>query len=107
MPPTRETKMTPHFMNSPETIVIDSLKGLEYMNNNVTLIPEYKVLYRSDIDSLKRKQVTLVSGGGAGHEPSHAGFVGPGMLSAAISGNTFASPSTQQIFPRVVTLRLS
>ncbi|KAJ9079900.1 hypothetical protein DSO57_1030707 [Entomophthora muscae] len=68
------------------------------MNNNVTLIPEYKVLYRSDIDLLKRRQVTLVSGGGAGHEPSHAGFVGPGMLSAAISGNTFASPSTQQIF---------
>lgn len=39
-----------------------------------------------------------MSGGGAGHEPAHAGFVGPGMLSAVISGNTFASPSTQQIF---------
>jgi len=41
--------------------------------------------------------VALISGGGSGHEPSHAGFVGKGLLSAAISGNVFASPNVGQI----------
>lgn len=91
-------KLTPHFMNDADSIVSDSLLGLEYLNTNIKLIPEYKVVYRKDLDEIKESKVCLVSGGGAGHEPAHAGFVGTGMLSAIISGNTFASPSTQQIY---------
>jgi len=47
--------------------------------------------------SSEKGEVVLISGGGAGHEPSHAGFVGPGMLAAAVSGKVFASPSPLQI----------
>lgn len=51
------------------------------------------VIYRPDASS----RVTLLSGGGSGHEPAHAGFVGPGLLDAAICGNIFASPNVAQI----------
>ncbi|MDD4133539.1 MAG: dihydroxyacetone kinase subunit DhaK [Eubacteriales bacterium] len=45
----------------------------------------------------KARKVGLVSGGGSGHEPAHAGYVGPGMLDAAVAGNVFASPSPDRI----------
>lgn len=44
-----------------------------------------------------KQRVALLSGGGSGHEPAHAGFVGPGLLDAAIAGNVFASPNVAQI----------
>jgi len=44
------------------------------------------IIVRADIDEVKESQVTLISGGGSGHEPAHAGFVGDGMLSAAVCG---------------------
>lgn len=47
--------------------------------------------------SASSKRVALLSGGGSGHEPAHAGFVGPGLLDAAICGNIFASPNVAQI----------
>ncbi|CAG8461084.1 1489_t:CDS:10, partial [Funneliformis caledonium] len=55
----------------------------------------------ADIDDIRKKHVTLISGGGAGHEPTHAAFVGPRLLSAAVSGNIFASPSTSQILAAI------
>lgn len=57
-----------------------------------------RILARSDLD---RAQVAVLSGGGAGHEPSHAGFVGRGMLSAAISGEIFASPSVAAVLAAI------
>lgn len=50
------------------------------------------------------KTVTLISGGGAGHEPAHAAFVGRGLLSGAVSGNIFASPSVTQIIEAIRTV---
>lgn len=46
-------------------------------------------------------KVALISGGGSGHEPAHAGYVGQGMLDAAVSGNVFASPSPDRILSAI------
>lgn len=78
-----------------EDIVLANLKGLVYANPAVRLIPAEKVVFNPHLDTSKK--VTLISGGGAGHEPLHAGFVGENLLDAAVSGAMFASPSTKQI----------
>lgn len=51
------------------------------------------VVYRPN-----KNRVALLSGGGSGHEPSHAGFVGHGLLDAAVCGNVFASPASPRSF---------
>ena len=64
-------------------------------NPNVALDRENKVIYlRPDA---AKPQVSLVSGGGSGHEPSFAAFVGPGLLSGAVAGPIFASPNADQV----------
>jgi len=73
--------------------VLSSLKGFALANPSITLVPEEKVLL---IETAKEK-IAIISGGGTGHEPSHAGFIGKGMLSGAVCGDIFASPSTKQI----------
>ncbi|OMJ28139.1 Dihydroxyacetone kinase 1 [Smittium culicis] len=86
-----------HFINTAQELVLDSLKGFVSTNSHLKLDEENKVVYLKNIDQVKENQVTLFSGGGAGHEPSHAGFIGPGLLSAAVSGHVFASPSSSQV----------
>ncbi|KAJ7508370.1 dihydroxyacetone kinase [Mycena galericulata] len=83
-----------HLLNDPNTLVVDSLTGLCAVNNQLAFDPPNKVVYRSKLD---RSKVALICGGGSGHEPSHAGFVGEGMLSAAVCGNIFASPNSSQV----------
>ncbi|MBZ9992275.1 dihydroxyacetone kinase subunit DhaK [Mesorhizobium sp. BH1-1-4] len=88
-----------HFFNRRETIVTEALDGLLRTIGSGDLArldgyPEIKVVLRADWDKTK---VSVVSGGGAGHEPSHAGFVGKGMLTAAVSGEIFASPSVEAV----------
>ncbi|KAK7044661.1 dihydroxyacetone kinase [Favolaschia claudopus] len=83
-----------HLLNDAESLVVDSLTGLCAVNNQLAFDPPNKVVYKSKLD---RSKVALVCGGGSGHEPSHAGFVGEGMLSAAVCGNIFASPSSSQV----------
>ncbi|KAK9233983.1 Dak1 domain-containing protein [Lipomyces kononenkoae] len=81
------------FATGPNDLVLSSLKGLVAANPVLTLMEDDKVvLQRSGKD-----KVMVVSGGGSGHEPSHAGYVGEGMLDAAVCGSIFASPSTKQI----------
>ncbi|KFA73575.1 hypothetical protein S40288_09098 [Stachybotrys chartarum IBT 40288] len=84
-----------HFINDPGHLVISALQSLTITNPNVAFDEEHKVVYRrpSDADT----QVSVISGGGSGHEPSFAGMVGPGMLSAAVAGTIFASPSAEQV----------
>ncbi|CED83175.1 dihydroxyacetone kinase [Phaffia rhodozyma] len=82
-----------HIVNDPKAIVLDALKGVVALNPNVKLNEEYKVIHLAKVPH----QVSIISGGGSGHEPSHAGFVGAGLLSAAVSGNVFASPNTNQV----------
>lgn len=77
-----------------------SLRGFALANPSITLIPEDKILFRQT----DKSKVGLISGGGSGHEPSHAGFIGTGMLSAAVCGDIFASPSTKQILNAIKLL---
>jgi dihydroxyacetone kinase len=59
--------------------------------------PEVKVVLRADVSAAKYDKVAVISGGGSGHEPAHAGYVGEGMLTAAICGDVFASPPVDSI----------
>ncbi|TBU44014.1 dihydroxyacetone kinase 1 [Dichomitus squalens] len=83
-----------HFLNDPETLVVDSLQGLCTLNPQLGLDKENKVVYVANQD---RSKVALICGGGSGHEPSHAGFVGDGILTAAVCGSIFASPNPAQV----------
>lgn len=80
-------------MNSPENYVTEMLQGLISTRNDLVYIPQAEVITRK----YKTNKVGIVSGGGSGHEPAHAGYVGRGMLDAAVAGNVFASPSPDRI----------
>ncbi|RKK22440.1 Dihydroxyacetone kinase 1 [Fusarium oxysporum f. sp. cepae] len=85
-----------HFVNDPTHLVSSALHSLTLTNPSLALDPDFKVIYRRP-DSNAKAQVSIISGGGSGHEPSFAGMVGQGMLSAAVAGTIFASPSAEQI----------
>lgn len=80
-------------INDPNAVVEEMLKGIAITNPNVIYDEEGVVIARKQ----KQEKVGLVSGGGSGHEPAHAGYVGYGMLDAAVSGNVFASPSPDRV----------
>lgn len=82
-------------INVPETVVADALRGIAAAHPALTVDVENRVVLRRDAPLAG--QVGLVSGGGSGHEPLHAGFVGPGMLSAACPGEVFTSPVPDQM----------
>lgn len=81
-----------------QDLVLTALRGLVASNPTLTLIPSEKVVYNSETAG---KKVAVISGGGAGHEPLHSGYVGTNLLDAAVSGAIFASPSTKQIMAAV------
>ncbi|KAF2156586.1 dihydroxyacetone kinase [Myriangium duriaei CBS 260.36] len=83
-----------HFINDPNHLVLTALKSVTLTNPSVALDEENKIIYRQHASN---SQVSLVSGGGSGHEPSFAAFVGEGLLSGAVAGTIFASPSAEQI----------
>ncbi|KAL2670437.1 hypothetical protein Neosp_014225 [[Neocosmospora] mangrovei] len=87
-----------HFVESQDiaTLVPDSLEALTFQNPALSWDSRHKSIYDKGHDP--DRHVSVVSGGGAGHEPAHAMYVGDGMLSAAVSGNIFASPSVPQIY---------
>lgn len=80
-------------INSPENVVSEMLSGLAAANPALVYSEGLEVISRKE----KSGMVGVISGGGAGHEPAHAGYVGPGMLDAAVSGNVFASPGPDRI----------
>lgn len=83
-----------------ESIVDEMCEGIVRAHPELTLVPNYRIVKRKEIHSGK---VSLISGGGSGHEPAHAGFVGKGMLSAAVCGDVFASPSTIQVYNAIMS----
>lgn len=72
---------------------VDVFEGLCAINPSLTFIEDSKVIFNTNCTSDK---VIVVSGGVSGHEPTHAGFLGKGLLDVAIAGNIFASPSAKQ-----------
>ncbi|CAI5757360.1 unnamed protein product [Candida verbasci] len=87
--------------NKEEDLVVTQLKGLANSNPYIKLIPSEKVIFNPHSDTSEK--ITIISGGGAGHEPLHAGYVGENLLDAAVSGSIFASPSTKQIMAAIKT----
>jgi dihydroxyacetone kinase len=98
--------MSNFFMNDRKSLINDVIEG-------AILTTPYKNLARLDVDSAIRvvvrndwdkNKVALISGGGSGHEPAHVGFVGKGMLTAAVCGDVFASPSVDAVLNAIVAV---
>lgn len=89
-------------INAPENVVEEALQGLLLAHpKTLARLEGLHVLLRADYTTLKTQQVALISGGGSGHEPAHGGFVADGMLTAAVLGGVFASPSVASILAAV------
>lgn len=93
------------FINGRETIVTEAIDGLVRTSGGrlarLDGYPHVRVVVRADWE---RDRVALVSGGGSGHEPSHAGFVGRGLLTAAVCGDVFASPSVDAVLAGILAV---
>ncbi|CAM3329094.1 dihydroxyacetone kinase subunit DhaK [Vagococcus fessus] len=86
-------------INQPENVLDEMLNGLVYTNDKlIERVGESGIILNKN---LKKGKVGLVSGGGSGHEPAHAGFVGQGMLDAAVCGPVFTSPTPDQVFEAI------
>ncbi|MEM9577639.1 MAG: dihydroxyacetone kinase subunit DhaK [Pseudomonadota bacterium] len=93
------------FVNAKEHLVQEAIDGLLACSGGALArldgYPHIKVVYRAD---WAQDKVALISGGGSGHEPAHAGFVGPGMLTAAVCGEVFASPSVDAVLAGILAV---
>lgn len=89
-------------INTVRTVVPDMLQGLALSQPAIQLLAGQNIALRADSQALKaRHEVALISGGGAGHEPAHAGFIGPGLLTAAVVGDVFTSPSADAVLAAI------
>lgn len=87
-------------INDPNQVVVDMLAGMVAAHSNrMKRLPNTNVIVRKEAPI--QGKVGLVSGGGSGHEPSHAGYVGKGMLDGAVCGEVFTSPTPDQIFEAI------
>jgi dihydroxyacetone kinase len=89
------------FINRPEDVVEEMLQGLAVLHPGSVRLPGHKELIRADAQHVRNQQVAILSGGGSGHEPAHAGYIGAGMLSAAVAGEVFTSPSSDSVFAAI------
>ncbi|MES1924973.1 dihydroxyacetone kinase subunit DhaK [Salinisphaera sp. T31B1] len=88
------------FYNRPEDVVDETLRGLARIAPVTLSEPQHGI--RLAVDAQWRgDRVAIISGGGAGHEPAHAGFVGQGMLAAAVAGELFTSPSVEAVLAAI------
>ncbi|XP_004981965.1 putative 3,4-dihydroxy-2-butanone kinase isoform X2 [Setaria italica] len=91
-------------INDPNDVVTQFIEGLAEAYPGVQYLdgfPEVKVVLRSDVAAGTYDKVAVICGGGSGHEPAHGGFVGQGMLTAAVSGDVFTSPPVNSILAAI------
>ncbi|RWS18662.1 bifunctional ATP-dependent dihydroxyacetone kinase/FAD-AMP lyase (cyclizing)-like isoform X3, partial [Leptotrombidium deliense] len=89
-----------YLLNDLQTCIRDNLTGLVLRNEFLQLFEDVNIVF--DKNSLqKSNKVVIISGGGSGHEPMHAGYVGDGFLTAAVAGNIFAAPSSNTIYKAI------
>jgi dihydroxyacetone kinase len=88
-------------INQPANVVREMLEGIVALAPGLALLDTENVVLRADLPSPSERPVALISGGGAGHEPAHAGYVGPGMLTAAVTGEVFTSPSVDAVLTAI------
>ncbi|MGL4428025.1 MAG: dihydroxyacetone kinase subunit DhaK [Silvania sp.] len=98
--------MSRFFFNDRKQLVNDAIEGMLISAPHGNLVklesdPAIRVVVRADWD---KSRVAVISGGGSGHEPAHAGFVGKGMLTAAVCGDLFASPSVEAVLNAIVAV---
>ncbi|EKO3792830.1 dihydroxyacetone kinase subunit DhaK [Vibrio metschnikovii] len=96
--------MTQFFINNKEQLVNEAIEGAVLTSpwqnlEQLDIDPHIRIVVRRDWDKSK---VAIISGGGSGHEPAHVGFVGKNMLTAAVCGDVFASPSVDAVFNAIV-----
>ena len=93
------------FINSKDTLITEAIDGLLRSSGGrlarLDAYPDIKVVVRADWD---KSRVAIISGGGSGHEPAHAGFVGAGLLTAAVCGEVFASPSVDAVLAAIMAV---
>ena len=93
------------FINSKDTLITEAIDGLLRSSDGrlarLDAYPDIKVVVRADWD---KSRVAIISGGGSGHEPAHAGFVGAGLLTAAVCGEVFASPSVDAVLAGIMAV---
>ncbi|PGH11863.1 dihydroxyacetone kinase [Polytolypa hystricis UAMH7299] len=87
---------TKHFFTDPTHLVNSALHSLTLTNPSLAFDRPNKIIYRRPETNVEPK-VSIISGGGSGHEPAFAGFVGKGILTASVAGTIFASPSAEQV----------
>lgn len=89
-------------IGEPASVVNDMIAGLVRADDRLRRVDGQPVIVRADAQRLAaRGQVALISGGGSGHEPAHAGYVGAGMLTAAVLGEVFTSPSVDAVLAAI------
>ncbi len=88
-------------INDPRNIVREMLEGAVSVSQGQALLENETVVVRSDLPPLEKRAVALISGGGSGHEPAHGGYVGAGMLTAAVAGDIFTSPSVDSVLAAI------
>ena len=88
-------------INLSDQVVEDMVEGLLVLHPDQSRIEGCNVLVRSDAVQERDRKVALIAGGGSGHEPAHAGYVGKGMLTAAVAGQVFTSPSANSIYAAI------
>lgn len=82
------------FINQVDQVELEMLEGIAKAHPTLEKLPDFNVLVRKE---RKTDKVALISGGGSGHEPAHGGYVGYGMLDAAVAGAVFTSPTPDQV----------
>lgn len=87
-------------INNPNDVVKEMLQGMEKVSSDIKYLSECDVIVRKN----KADKVAILTGGGSGHEPAHAGYVGYGMLDAAVVGNVFASPGADAVEKGIETI---
>lgn len=95
---------TRHFIDDPTHLVNTALHSLTLTNPSLAFDSSNKIIYRRPSkDASASAKVSIISGGGSGHEPAFAGFVGKGLLTASVAGTIFASPSAEQVRRAILT----
>ena len=89
-------------INAPEAVTRDMLSALARSDSRLMIEPDHGIVLRADYLAYRDSgKVALISGGGSGHEPAHAGYVGNGMLTAAVAGEVFTSPSVDAVLTAI------
>lgn len=91
-------------INDPAKTVREMLEGLTLCSERLLLASDANIVIYRDLPAVHERKVAVISGGGSGHEPAHAGYVGSGMLTAAVAGDVFTSPDVDSILAAILAV---